>query len=420
METRDLLKEKRSKRESRNSEFYGRAVSDAGNNFPKTELRFLSPFQQKWINLRAGIHIFRLALQQYRSAAKSLHVLKSLYQLKKDVLGAYNTRIVKINGRYHHYLYAPAFPSTAFDNYIKGEFNRIIPIAGKTHRLNFCILAITQKCPLQCEHCFEWNNLNKKESFTSAELLGVLNKLQQEGLSQLHLSGGEPMVRLDALLALIRAGNRDNEYYLLTSGFNFTRENAIKLKKAGLTGVVISLDHFDEEKHNRFRGYGNSYRMVMEAVRYAQEQNLLVTLTLCATKAFISWDNLMQYAQMAKNMKVPFIQILEPKASGHYEGMDVCLDTGQLNLLEQFYHTINFDPAYRHYPIVIYHGYHLRRTGCFSGGNRMYYINSEGFVNACPFCNGKILNIKDHIYDSACIADRVLQTGCHQYKSAGI
>jgi molybdenum cofactor biosynthesis enzyme MoaA len=52
---------------------------------------------------------------------------------------------------------------------------------------------------LQCEHCFEWNNLNKSESFTLAELQAVVLKFQQDGIAQFHLSGGEPMVRIKTL-----------------------------------------------------------------------------------------------------------------------------------------------------------------------------------------------------------------------------
>jgi MoaA/NifB/PqqE/SkfB family radical SAM enzyme len=57
----------------------------------------------------------------------------------------------------------------------------------------------------------------------------------------------------------------NQSFIVLSSGFNFTRENARSLKQAGLTGVVISLDHFDPEKHNAFRGFNNSFNDVTRA-----------------------------------------------------------------------------------------------------------------------------------------------------------
>jgi hypothetical protein len=57
--------------------------------------------------------------------------------------------------------------------------------------------------------------------------------------------------------------------------------------------------------------------------------------------------------------------------------------------LDNFYIKINFNPEYRKYPVFIYHGYYQRRVGCLSAANRSLYIDSAGFINACPFCHTK-------------------------------
>jgi MoaA/NifB/PqqE/SkfB family radical SAM enzyme len=198
---------------------------------------------------------------------------------------------------------------------------------------------------------------------------------------------------------LIGNAQKKSEFYVLTSGFNFTAANAKALKDAGLTGVVISLDHYNPEKHNSFRGFRDSFSQVIQAIQYAQEQQLVVALTICVTKSFISWYNLMAYAKLAKKMKVAFIQLLEPKAVGHYKDKDVFLDRSELDLLERFFETMNFSRQYNDYPIVIYHGYHQRRVGCLSGGNRALYIDSEGYINACPFCNTRNFNVRELLSD---------------------
>jgi MoaA/NifB/PqqE/SkfB family radical SAM enzyme len=198
----------------------------------------------------------------------------------------------------------------------------------------------------------------------------------------------------------------------LTSGFNFTSANAKALKDAGLTGVVISLDHYISDKHNSFRGFGNSFGQAIQAVQFAQEQQLVVALTICVTKSFISWHNLMTYAELAKKMKVVFIQLLEPKAVGHYKGKDVLLNDSELNILERFFETINFDPRYIDFPIAIYHGYHQRRVGCLSGGNRALYIDSGGYINACPFCHTKNFNVRDLLSEKNDLSVLVRSTHC--------
>ena len=47
---------------------------------------------------------------------------------------------------------------------------------------------------------------------------------------------------------------------------------------------------------------------------------------------------------------------------------------------------------YKKYPILLYHGYHQRRVGCFAG-SRSVYIDSAGDVHSCPFCHTKSFNI---------------------------
>lgn len=367
-------------------------VSDTGSKY---KMKILKGIEKKWIEQQVKWHLFILAFKTYRSFSLSIKVLRRLDQFKKSTIGRSNTKIIQVDKKYYYHLYSPAYPSKIFDEYIRGEFNRIHPINEKADSLHFIFFAITSKCPLRCEHCFEWDNLNKKESLNLHELKAVIRKFQQDGLAQFHLSGGEPLARIKDLTQLVATSDKSSEFYVLTSGFNFTAANAKTLKQAGLTGVVISLDHFDAEKHNSFRGFTNSFEQVKSAIAHAQEQNLVVALTICVTKEFISWQNLMEYAKFARQQKVVFIQLLEPKAVGHYKDKDVFLNKDELKLLEEFYETLNFGPQYEDYPIIVYHGYHQRRVGCMSGGNRALYIDSEGYVNACPFCHTKNFNIKD-------------------------
>lgn len=388
------------------------------NTKMRVDMRLLKRWRRKWLDLKVGLHIFWLAIKNYRSLTRSIKAIAALYNLKKSVLGGVQTKIIKIDGKHYHYLYAPGYPSKTFDTYIEAELHRIFPLKKKTNKLTLIIYAITKKCPLQCEHCFEWNNLNKGESFTLKELKDVISKFQNDGIAQIHLSGGEPMVRVKDLEQLIRHGRERSEFYVLTSGFNFTTGNAKALKQAGLTGAIISLDHFDPGMHNAFRGSNNSFKDVMDAVLNAHEQKMVVALSICATRSFISWDNLMQYATLAKQLNVAFIQVLEPKPVGHYNGKDVLLNQEHLDLLNKFYFTLNFDPAYADYPIIVYHGYHQRTLGCFSRGNRMLYIDSEGYVNGCTFCHTKNFNIKDVINEQVNKSFTEQLPACPTFKTA--
>jgi MoaA/NifB/PqqE/SkfB family radical SAM enzyme len=124
----------------------------------------------------------------------------------------------------------------------------------------------------------------------------------------------------------------------------------------------------------------------------------------------------MTYANLAKNMGVSFIQILEPRAVGHYNGKDVLLDAGHEKILEAFYLKMNYQKRYRKFPIVCYHGYYQRKTGCFGSGNRSLYVDTDGNLHACPFCRTKMGSALSDDLDRD--IELLKEAGCHEFKTS--
>jgi MoaA/NifB/PqqE/SkfB family radical SAM enzyme len=245
---------------------------------------------------------------------------------------------------------------------------------------------------MRCEHCFEWDNLNQKESFTREDLFNVVDLYRKEGVLQLHFSGGEPMVRFKDLVDLVEYASPTIACWVLTSGFNFTEENAKRLKQAGCKGVVVSIDHYIPELHNLFRGQANAFDGATSAVAAAQKAGLVTAISVCATKVFLDGGHLLPYMDFANGLGVQFVQVLEPRKVGHYADKEVLLEEHHIRLLEESFTQLNHAPQYSRYPTVLYHGYHQRRVGCFSG-SRSVYVDSAGDVHACPFCHTKSYNI---------------------------
>ncbi|MEI7734836.1 MAG: radical SAM protein [Ferruginibacter sp.] len=344
------------------------------------------------VRMLIKIRLFYFAFTIIKNPAKVFKVFKSLIKMRDLVQGGPLKKMYKVAGKYYVAQYRPGWPSKIYDDFIKSELRRMANPQQIESRLTFIFFAITRKCPLRCEHCFEWDNLNQKESFTKDDLFKVVDLYQKTGVSQFHFSGGEPMVRLKDLLSLIAHASKKSECWVLTSGFNCTAENIKLLKQAGCTGIVVSMDHYIAELHNLFRGNDASFEHAVNAVAAAKQEGLVVSLSVCATKAFIDGGHLMPYMDFAKSMGVQFVQVLEPKSVGHYEGKNVLLEEKHIVALEQIFTSINHSLEYKDYPTIMYHGYHQRRIGCFSG-SRSIYIDSAGDVNACPFCHTKSYNI---------------------------
>lgn len=376
----------------------------------------ISGLRKNFIVLSYRITIIGIAIRSYSNPWNWIYVPFSLIKLRRKNLGQhFINKLAYVDKRYYWGLYTPGWNGISFKKFIASEMNRIVPIKQKANRFINVYVAITKKCSLKCEHCYEWENLNKKEILSPEQLKNIVEKIQEQGVSQIHFSGGEPLLKVNLLIDILNHAKKETDFWVLTSGYKLTSENAKKLKMAGLNGVMISLDHFDPEKHNNFRGFKDAYYWVENGVRNAINNQLVVALSLCATKDFTTFDNLITYTNLAKKMGVSFIQILEPKSVGHYSGKDVTLSSDQINMLEKLYLEMNYNPKYKEYPLISYHGYSQRQQGCYGAGNRSLYIDPDGDINACPFCQSKTGNILDADFDNSIL--KLQNLGCHQFIS---
>ncbi|CAM3606933.1 hypothetical protein FSS13T_21560 [Flavobacterium saliperosum S13] len=376
-------------------------------------------FRKEWIELLFRFTIIKIAVKNYSNPWHWLAVPLALDKKRRKNIGEHRLyKLANVGKTYYWSLYTPGWSrnSASFKSFIASEMNRIVPIKGKTNRFTSAYVAITKKCSLQCEHCYEWDNLNQKETQSEDKIHQTIARLQEKGISQIHLSGGEPLLKVNLIADIVRKAQKGTDFWVLTSGFKLHNENAEKIKAAGVKGVMISLDHYLHEKHNMFRGFKDAYYWVETAVHNAIENDLTTALSICVTRDFVTQNNLMQYALLAKKMGVSFIQILEPRAVGHYKEKEVDLTEEQIQLLEKFYLEMNYSPKYKDFPLISYHGYYQRRMGCYGAGNRSLYVDSDGDLNACPFCQKKSGNILND--DFPTVLEELQTNGCQQFKGS--
>jgi MoaA/NifB/PqqE/SkfB family radical SAM enzyme len=334
-----------------------------------------------------------MAMGKLHNPQRAFRAILNLEKMRRRYMGDHSIkRIIKLNGKYSWHPNTPAWPSAAFNFFHENELNRIDKFREIRGELNLLILSITKKCPLECEHCFEWDIMHQPEVLGLDDLKSIVKKYQEKGLGTLEISGGEPLSRFEDLLELIQYGCNSTEVWVLTSGFGLTLNKADRLKKAGLTGITISLDHYEEDKHNSFRGNNKSFYWVQESIENATKVGLTTCLSICVVRSFVSKENLLKYTDLAKSLGVCFVQILEPKATGKYADKDVLLTENQISVLEEFHFMINSEEQYKSYPLIVYHGYHQRRMGCLGGGSRYIYVDSNGDIHPCPFCRKPIGN----------------------------
>lgn len=354
-------------------------------------------FTKKRVVALMWMSTFFSIVRKFPNPFHAYKVIRQMVNLKnRFTINTKIQKLSKVDGRYFLNINNNGWPAKHFSRMIEIEGkNALQKNVSSLENIRMVLIAITKKCPLNCEHCYESEELNKKETLTLQDHKNILKKFQDVGISQFQFGGGEPMTRVHDLIELLQSAKKTSDFWISTSGFNFTEENAFKLKKAGLTGIVISLDHFDPALHNTFRGYKDAYYWVEEAAKNAAKAKLVIAFSVCVTKAFCTEANLMQYIKLAKSKGASFVQLLEPRAAGNYFGKDVSLQKEHEKILEDFYFKMNNDQNYRSMPIVIYHGYRQRLIGCAGAGSRYLYVDTDGYMNSCPFCRNKTTHVLD-------------------------
>jgi len=359
--------------------------------------KFISGFQLLHLRIRMRMRLLGLIINSYSNPIDWIKALKYLITLRKNILGTPKIKkLVKVNGKYYMGIYTSAWFSKDFDQFIYSRLNDYKPLKKPINRFDMVFISVTNKCPLKCEHCYDWNQLNSKGKESKANLTEIVEKLEKKGVSHIQFLGGEPLIEYKKICEVVKSSKKNTNFWITTSGYSLNKNKAKALKSAGITGIIVSLDHYDSNKHNRFRNHKDAFNWVTLAVKNALNAKLIVALSICVTREFLTLQNLNNYMNLAKSLGVSYVQVLEPKPVGHYDNKDVLLKEKHILELEQFFLIYNFKNKYKDYPIIIYPGYHQRREGCMLSGKKSIYIDTDGNMNPCPFCHksyGKVLDI---------------------------
>ncbi|MEO9011892.1 MAG: radical SAM protein, partial [Ginsengibacter sp.] len=179
---------------------------------------------KKIIKACIWINIFFLSIYVLKNPVRAFRVMKKLKDLRDNFRDNHSIlKYAKAGNKYYYTSNAPGWPSKAFSKYISNNLRKLdAPFSYIA--LDTILFGITKKCGYQCEHCFEWNALNKPETLSRGNLLSIIHSFQDMGITQVQLSGGEPLNRFDDIIYILQNIKKGTEVWLYTSGYHFTEE----------------------------------------------------------------------------------------------------------------------------------------------------------------------------------------------------
>lgn len=320
------------------------------------------------------------------------------YQIQKELR---LKKIVKFNGSYYFALSIPKFPSRPYDHMLaKGGLN--IMAAGTPYKsqIDIAILATTSRCHYHCRHCYEHFNLASENSVPVERWKEVVRELQETGVNIITFSGGEPLLDFQSLIELIESGDKDlSEFHIHTAGCDLTLEKAERLRQAGLSAAGIGLDDVDPVRNDAGRGFPGAFDEAVRAVQRFQQAGIFTYINMCLTKELVRAGDLWKYVELAKDLRIGAVRLLEPKPYGGYFGQaaDDLFSEDDRKAVTEFFEQVNSGKRFREFPLLSYEAYFEdpRRLGCLMGGHSQIYIDSRGNVEPCVFLPVSFGNIQN-------------------------
>ena len=143
---------------------------------------------------------------------------------------------------------------------------------GRVHR--DLRVSLTDRCSLRCTYCMPFNFdkwLPSETLLTAPEIVKVIEIAVSQGIKEVRLTGGEPLLRPDIVEIVSRINALENvpELSMTTNGVALAKV-ANELAKAGLKRINISLDTLQKDRFkllSRRDGLDDVLRGIDAAIR---------------------------------------------------------------------------------------------------------------------------------------------------------
>ena len=300
-------------------------------------------------------------------------------------------KVVKTKGVYKIHIYFPAFPTRAFfialDKFLILEKDELNPYPTSV------LLSIGKGCGNKCKHCYQ--RFDKRDDLQLDKLKNVAKKLQDLKISFINIEGGEPMLKFGRLKEVMSVIDDRSEVWINTSGFLVTKEKAEEMKKQGVFGVMVSLHHWDKEKHDEFVGRKGSFKEAVSSLKIFKNAGLSTVINCVGTQELLKDNGFDKIMKIAKKEGCAIVQLIHEKPAGAWIKKSDTLNKKYIEKLCNYHLIYNLDRKYKDFPAVSSQAFESQPNnfGCTAGGTERFYINGNGDVQPCEFVNVSFGNV---------------------------
>lgn len=280
-------------------------------------------------------------------------------------------------GRWVLNSFLPPMPSQAFDNMF------LALLSGRHLSPVSAFLAPTARCAFHCPHCSA--RQRPTGELPTAAWLNVIRQLHDLQTAIIGFTGGDPILREDLPELIQAAADGGSAVILFTTGQNFDRSCAERLRQAGLWAVCFSLDWSEPAAFNAFRGQAQAFAMVEAAVQAARRAGLYTMLGAVATPDFVEKQEYRALQRLGRAWGLHELRLVESMPCGNWRRTpeSQLLTPDQVSQLRHFH--VSANQTAKRPTICAFNQIESQEFFGCAGGTQHLYIDSAGAVCPCDF-----------------------------------
>ncbi len=218
-------------------------------------------------------------------------------------------------------------------------------IDGFGRKVDYIRLSITDRCDFRCIYCMseDMTFLPRDEVLSLEECARLVKIFVSLGVSKVRITGGEPLVRKNALWLFNEIGQLPGmrELVLTTNGSQL-EHYAFALKRAGVRRINISLDSLDKERFRKITRVGDLDKVLrgIVAAKRAGFENIKLNAILMRG---INDDEALPLTAFAieQGLDISFIEEMPLGEVNHFRSSHFVSNQETLKLLRERYDLIS-------------------------------------------------------------------------------
>ena len=211
--------------------------------------------------------------------------------------------------------------------------------------ITYIRLSITDRCDFRCFYCMaeEMEFLSRDQVLSLEECLRIVRTFVGMGVTKVRITGGEPLVRRNAMWLLQQIGRLEGlrELVVTTNGSQLDRY-AAEMVEAGVKRMNISLDTLNAERFKAITRVGEIEKVLrgIDAARAAGISAIMLNTVMMRGKNDDEFCDLVQFA-VDRGIDISFIEEMplgtvdHPRADTYFSSDDA------LVLLRQRFELLN-------------------------------------------------------------------------------